>query len=282
MSWFIQSMQNELFVLHISGSTILRDPKKYTWVVIKSYLMWILDINRKAIRLNQWLRIAYSIWRYVDDIADGDRNLPLCYQSVEHFLDDLSQSLDTQSTQYPLLWNVINRTVRDIYKISQYDIWPELTDFFVGMKMEYMRRINKSILSKNEIEKIFNSGFRGPQQIYLVWLGSEYTIDDIHELPIILWRVYSLRDLEWDLNNWICNIPYEILDIMWYKLIPRYSEIKNHHLLNVWIVEVCQEQRNNIDLLKNKIQYMDIWVKKICWWLLPAVENVLDRLLNVN
>ncbi len=174
---------------------------------------------------------------------------------VEHFLDDLSQSLDTQSTQYPLLWNVINRTVRDIYKISQYDIWPELTDFFVGMKMEYMRRINKSILSKNEIEKIFNSGFRGPQQIYLVWLGSEYTIDDIHELPIILWRVYSLRDLEWDLNNWICNIPYEILDIMWYKLIPRYSEIKNHHLLNVWIVEVCQEQRNNIDLLKNKIQY---------------------------
>ena len=273
----LQSMKNELFALHVSWSTILRNPRKYTEVVIKSYLMWILDINNRSLRLNQWLRLAYPLWRYIDDIADGDKKLPTMYNTVEEFLDDISWYIETKHCKYPLLWHVISKTIYDIFQISQYDISWDISNFFLWMKMEYMRRKSKTILPKNEIEDIFNSGFRGPQQIYLVWLWSKYTVDDICELPMILWWVYSLRDLEWDLAKWICNIPTQILTQMWYNSIPQYSEIKNHDLLNQWMIEVCKEQRNNIITLKNKIQSMDIWVKKICWWLLPAVESFLEH-----
>lgn len=261
-----QYINNELFALGVSWRTILRNYEKYTSVVVKSYLMWVLDITNKRIRFNQWIRMAYAFWREIDDIIDGDKRIPNWFIDWNHFLDSLIDDINNDKPN-TRIWLYANCIINDFKKIG-YDLTIDLKDFIQWMRTEYNRREHKRFLSENELVLLHNQSFRWPQQIYLSALWSQYSVGEIGELPQILWWIYGLKDFIDDYNKNIYNIPKEVIEKIWNT---NLKDILESDDFDNWVISVVNKQKENLKILQEKILKMDNWVKVICNWLLPEI-----------
>lgn len=272
-NWF-SKIEHELFILKVSSRTLLRDYKKYSSVVIKSYLMWILDIDKKKIRLNQWIRMAYSFGREIDDIIDWDIKLPLWFKDWSEFLNIVKNDLIQTSKPLTKIWFHWRHLIKEFKKLWS-DLENDLLDFLDWMRDEYERRIAKVFLDEEQLNELHDKSFRWPQQIYLTGLWSKYHVSQIHELPQILWWIYWLKDLKNDFERWIYNIPNEIVSSLRYEE-RNLSTIIHSEWFDQRLLNTINKQSINLKLLEEKITSMDFWVKKVCSSLLPEIHDFID------
>lgn len=276
----------EKFIFHVWAKTIQRDPKKYTSVVVKSYLMWLLQpknitiqvpLTQKQIQMNlllprvsQWIRLSYFFGRYIDDIVDGDELPPAQYKNnIKKYI----KNIKTWKENTEIISKVMNKIIQT-YQTFSPDIKNYLHDFLDAMVDEHDRRLNKAAMSKKELIKLHDKSFRWAHEIYLCALWSQQRAKNIAELPQILWRIYAIKDLKDDIKNGIYNIPSEYIKQETYqkkntKEIIGSSEVKKR------IEDTLQEQSINIQQLRNK--KLDNGAKRICEWLLPEIEKFIKE-----
>ncbi len=293
-----RAIDAELFIVRVSSRVLKRNFTKYFSVVFKSYLMGLLkptqlyiktqtskDITLNLIkpRPSQWIKMSYFWWREIDDIVDGDIQIPEWYNNIDEYFTQIQYDiLNTSEKPKTQLWKSAAHILSSYQKYTGRNIYPYLVDFLEGMKTEYYRRINQSILSEQELNTLYDQSFRGSHEIYLAALWSQNNSQDLKELPQILWWMYGLKDMQQDLKGWIINIPKEVVEKLDLHISTYINSDKIKELLNLDIIKermdiVVEKQYQNLTILKKKYTELDSAAQKICNWLLPEIESFIKQ-----
>ena len=163
------------------------------------------------------LEPSYYACRRVDDVADGDRDLPPGFENFYEWIAYLRNHINTGGKNIPkaptadyLLKQAIVRLEREQRPTD--NIRGEFNGFLDAMTVEYERRINRSVLSAQELEEVNRNSFGHAHNMALIAIRSRTRAPDVPQLPQLQGRLYAIADLETELRRGICNIPAEVLE----------------------------------------------------------------------
>ena len=264
----LNHLENELLDKR-QGMLLERDYQKYRIMVISMNLV------------HPGLKCAYFAGRWVDDIADGDENLPPGFNSVDEWIDQMKNHVLTYGTENQTILlgqNAAFLFQRAIQHVQPYEkkaqgdnVQTEFAEFLEAMRSEYHRRITPVPLAEDEIVKRYWDCFSHAQNITLIALKAKErippTFPPVKEmlvmspdelpliLPIILGKAYAVYDLKEELVKGICNIPDTVLaesgiDIL--ALINNPSITDTNEIIQSWIKEELQVSSLLVKKLRRK------------------------------
>ena len=203
-------------------------------------------------------------------VPDWSQDIPEFIQAIKN---DVSQDKKHKSN------TIIGKAgvkMIETYKKHGKDIQEYMVDFLDAMMMEHQRRIQKTILTEEQLIDLHNKSFRGAHDIFLCALWSKNNAKDIQELPQILWRLYGIMDLQKDLSKNICNIPKEIgIDIPVNK--QDFETLLNNKEVQQWITKTIEAQKANIEIVRWKYNLLDKPARVLCEWLLPELDTFINN-----
>lgn len=157
------------------------------------------------------LNIAYHFCRKIDDIADGDQDLPKEYNDFSDLTTKLKNAMRSNMYISSDLEILLRGTVRDMLDYHGFDVRNDLNKFLDAMGYENERRLNKRISSRKQLYELYQNSFGIPQDISFIGIGSKVRSVNIPELAEVQGRTYAVRDLDQDLSKGIIFIPKEIV-----------------------------------------------------------------------
>jgi len=162
------------------------------------------------------LGVSYNWGRAVDNIADGDTEVPIEGMPAIEWIRKQKELAVTGAESVPKLPTeeyMLKRTLIRLGEIgSDVDIQGEMVKFLDAMEVECDRRINGRVLTREELEILNRDSFGSPHTITLVAVRSKAQGHDVGELGQIQGRIQALRDIHPELEKGICNIPAEVLE----------------------------------------------------------------------
>lgn len=197
----------ELFIIRCFLSLLQRDFRKYFTVGGITYWLGASGLYPSA-------KPTYFFCRYVDDLADGDRQLPARYADFTGFIDRM-KSLVTKDEPGKLYG--IELVLADaLKKLCRYSsdgavVKQELLDFLDSMLLDYNRRLQTSILSQSELDQLYDRSFSAVLQLTFIGTGTALEREHITRLGLIQGKLYGLQDLHEDLEAGIINLPQELI-----------------------------------------------------------------------
>lgn len=276
----LNRLQLEIFIAKEYGRLILRQPKKYIKYAVRDYFLWMT-------RIAPALRPAYLICRIIDDIADGERNIPPNFESFIALVDTaqeqiLSGAVVKKSMIMFLLQYAILLTSRR--ERIQGETQKAYADTFNAMIVEYKRRTNKQLLSQKELISVHTSSSYFPHNIGLICLGSNNRAADTPELAELIGRIDALRDIEKDLQLGIVNIPNTIMNVSncsYSSIVENPQRVYTYPAIRKWAQRELDEGEKLINIL---IQYKVDWtanfiIKSRIKKRIPFVREKFPRLL---
>ncbi len=197
----------ELFIIRCFLSLLQRNFKKYFTVGGITYWLGASGLYPSA-------KPTYFFCRYVDDLADGDRELPQVYSDFAAFTDRMKALVRgaQEKKRHP-----IERVLTDaIKKLSRKTDSPavvrdELIYFLDSMLVDYNRRINSSVLTQKELDQLYDDSFSSVLHLTFIGTGTSLARNYITQLGLIQGKLYALQDLKEDLTAGIINLPQELL-----------------------------------------------------------------------
>lgn len=205
------------------------------------------------------LEVSYHFGRAVDDVVDGDAELPSGFTSVPEWLQFLRGHIDEGGRNIPKGLTVeflLKRTLRRMqpYDGRRFGIQSELRSFLGAMEREYDRRVNRKVLNREELSLLYRDAFGPPHTITLEAVGSRTIAQDIPELAQAQGRLFAIADLKEDLARGIINIPQEVLELASLRseeLVENPGRIK-HRLVGEWIESEISDCAQLIQTLREK------------------------------
>ena len=162
------------------------------------------------------LEVSYHWGRAFDNIIDGDAEVPVQGMSVTDWMKRQKELAVTGAEtvpKAPTIEYMLKRTLIRLNRMgSEVNIQDEMVKFIDAMEVEYDRRVNKKVLTRQELKDLNRDSFGSPHTITLVAVRSRAQGHDVWELGQIQGRIQALRDIHPELKKGICNIPAEVLD----------------------------------------------------------------------
>ena len=198
-----------------------RDATKYFKVAISTYLLGALFICRGA-------KNSYFFCRAVDDCADGDLSPSYFgYNTFEIMLNQLKAVIKGDSKG-------ITRLDLLAIKCAQYnngEIKDYLLSFLEAMEEEQKRRIEKRINTQQELLDIHKASFDPVLRIAFVAFKTNFSDQIINQLTLIQSKVYSIQDIQNDIDLGIYNFPKEIEPVFPVS----FDELKKDEKFKDWV-----------------------------------------------
>jgi len=211
----------------------------------KTMISWrremLLDKDRKkygamTFALNfvpKGLELGYYAGRWIDEVVDGDEILPGNYSSVDHLLDETINQIETMgmnkflSIKEPGPGFLFQQAIIYLQPLENKalgdDVKQEFIGFIEAMRWEYHRRVNRFVLSEDELLQSYWRGFSHAQNITLIALRAKERVPQfcppVEELlvmpssklplilPIVLGKAYAIRDFSEDWKEGIYPVP---------------------------------------------------------------------------
>ncbi len=166
---------------------------------------------------------SYYFCRTVDDIADGDEELPRGLDDFEKWIDLLKFHIDTDGIHIPdgvpalqnyqtefLLKRILKLLPRE--HLDGDNIHSDLIWFLDTMVFEQKRREQRILLSESELHTHWHDSFDPIHNIAFIANRSQTTrAKDVPELSQIQGRMYAIYDVIEELPKGFVNIPKEII-----------------------------------------------------------------------
>ncbi len=163
---------------------------------------------------------AYTWGRWNDDIADGHETLPPGYATYEDFVQAEKKINVSGGKNVRKSFTIEFLQKRVIAKLQRFqrsgdNIREDMSVFLDAMQTEYLRRVNRTVSTSQELSQLYADSFGRPHNIMLIAFGSSARAADIPELPQIQGRMFNSErgSLEEDLPRGICYIPSEVLSV---------------------------------------------------------------------
>jgi phytoene/squalene synthetase len=206
--------KRELFILNCFAGLLRRDFRKYFTVAGTTYWLGASGLYPAA-------KPTYFFCRYVDDLADGDHNIPQNYQHFEQFIHQMKESVqNTEKEPVKNIELVLADAIRKLKKKSGEPalIRKELNHFLDSMLIDYNRRLKQTVLTQSEIDKLYNNSFSSVLQLTFLGTGTQLAREYIRLLGLIQGKLYALQDMREDLRAGIINIPAVVINAAGYSL----------------------------------------------------------------
>ncbi|MFH1916534.1 MAG: hypothetical protein ABIJ21_04675 [Nanoarchaeota archaeon] len=221
--------------------------------------------------------IAYHLCRSIDDIADGEQPLPQEYHSFRHFFHDLHQTIETENYPETEIGLLLRGTIRDMEQYHGVDIRQGLHDFIEAMYVEYERRANKAISTREELFVVYQQSFSVPQDIAFICFHSRIRSKDVPELAQLQGRLYAVKDLAEEIPKGIVFIPKEVIpDMDWQSLLRKYED--NPQILS-WNAEELDAGKELIARLRS--YRLDMGGKLVMSFLVKGIEKYIQQITSL-
>jgi len=224
---------------------------------------------------------AYMLGRAIDDMSDGDLdpkvfgydNFPAYIRTAKRQIRNGCSEVEKGYTLDFLLKYTLEKLEKEQKPTD--NVRQDWDMFLDAMMVEYDRRINHKVLTKNELKTLDDNSFSYAHNIMLISLHSNTRFKDIEEIGQLQGKIFALRDLKPELVLSICNIPQEILgkahlDLI--ALIENPNLIDNNEEILRWMKEELDLGKNLFDELKQKIPKLDFIAKIYLNFLMKGVE----------
>ncbi len=218
------------------------------------------------------IEVAYHFCRMIDDFADGDAPIPKEFADFPALVTSLKSQLkdakapSTDTDPEFLLKRVLHKL----------DCRKELDSFLDAMKVEYEKRINGEVFTREELQKLYNDSFGAPHMIAFAALGSEATSESIQDLFQLEGRLYAVRDLIPELSKGIIFIPKEVLEesgLSKENLIQAPAESIKNPAIQKWIAEEYAYGLKVCGVLRESAKNMDWKARGIVEFLVKPIET---------
>lgn len=274
-------LQLELFTAKEYGSLIRRQPDKFIKYTIRDYLLWIT-------RLAPALRPAYLTCRIIDDVADGERELPREFDDFPQLIQIAQEQIKSGivRTRSPLML-LLQQAVQSTSKRQIRD--GETQEAYSGtldaMLSEYLRRIERRLLTQDELVALHTASSYHPHNIGLICLGSRDRASNTPELSELIGRMDALRDMPKDLHLGIVNVPQEVVtqtDASYDSLTEDPSTVYSHKAVIDWM---HSELDAGSALIEQLVKYKVDWTANLILRSrlkrrIPFVREKFPRFLN--
>ncbi len=223
----------ELFIMRCFLGLLQRDFKKYFTVGGITYWLGASGLYPSA-------KPTYFFCRYVDDLADGDRKLPLDYKDFENFIKQMKARVKAPDTgDFTNIERVLADAIKKLCRKSDDHrlIKQELTDFLDSMLIDYNRRINGTVLTQPALDQLYDRSFSAVLQLTFIGTGTQLDRAHITRLGLIQGKLYALQDLREDLTSGIINLPQELLsttDIPLEQMMADPSRLQQNKAFQQW------------------------------------------------
>lgn len=196
-----QFIKREFLILSVWLKLILRDRKKYLVVASSTYFLGAFVICKAA-------KPAYFFCRVIDDCVDGDSDpTSFGYKNVKDLIEKLKKILlNPDSADKPLEFLLL-----DLKRKAPEKSHPHLISFMDAMYAEFMRREERKIFTKDQLNSLHLESFLPVLELAFLSLETEYSEEMLLELALLQSLVYSIQDLDSDLKKGIINLPKELV-----------------------------------------------------------------------
>lgn len=241
--------KRELFILNCLAGLLKRDFRKYFTVAGTTYWLGASGLYPAA-------KPTYFFCRYVDDLADGDRNLPKSYQHFDQFIDQMKEVVQgTEKEHVKCIESVLKDAIRKLEKKSGKPalIQKELGHFLDSMLIDYNRRLKQTVLTQNEIDELYNNSFSSVLQLTFLGTGTHLNRAHIRLLGLIQGKLYAIQDMHEDLSTGIINIPATVINatgISIAKLRQRPATIETSKAWQAWRQAELERCASYMDILQ--------------------------------
>ena len=264
----LNHLENDLLIRR-QNMLLERDYQKYR------YMVFTLNL------VHPGLKCAYFAGRWLDDVVDGDENLPFGFNSVDEWINQIENHVLAYGTEKQTMLLTQNtaflfqRAIQHLQPLEKKtqggNVQTEFAEFLEAMRSEYHRRINPVPLAEDEIVKRYWDCFSHAQNITLIALKAKERIPSTfptikemlemspHELPlilpIILGKDYAVHDLKEELAKGICNIPDKVLaesGIEILDLINNPNITDTNKIIQSWMKEELQVSSLLVKKLRRK------------------------------
>ena len=209
---------------------LLRNCRRYARIVTAIFVgRWRME--RWRVRL---VRVFYLYFRYLDDVADGDRA----------FKTDPKSLLDQQSLRwrtgppgndsggeadllFSFLWNEFEARSFPLNRVR-----PLALSIIEGLQLDLERCAQRRVLCRTELADYYAKVILAPAQLAHTILNARFPHPALQEISIVIGRLQSARDLESDWMRGLINIPREDLgnpDYATQVTLPRETETWRAH-----------------------------------------------------
>lgn len=248
--------QQEHLVAFQSQTALVERNSKYFAITTALYLASTFNpfariFSTRPVGVAPGLWTAYHFCREIDDIADGDKELPQGYATFSELQDALNTAMDTNKYPPSGVGVLLRGTVRDMREYHNVDVREDLSAFLDAMAYEQQRRLNKTISTREELYQLYQNSFGIPQNIAFIGAGSRVRSYDIPELAELQGRIYAVRDLSDELKHGIIFVPQEVLPLGMTadQLCSDYHALPE---IRAWIQEEISEGKRMIAKLREK------------------------------
>lgn len=158
----------------------------------------------------EFLDAYYALMRYIDDVVDGDAQLPEGYQSREEFVQRrISFSQNPQSPVESI--DYLMTYCFGLAKRMGHDFSQETQDMLYSMLFDARRMGGKTIFDERELfNHFYLLDIRGCVMASLKVFGEDpLKYKALEDLGIAMRTYYNLRDFDSDIKAGLVNIPAE-------------------------------------------------------------------------
>jgi phytoene/squalene synthetase len=188
-------------------------------------------MERWRVRL---VRVSYLYFRYLDDVADGDRACPtgpkpLLDQQLSRWRAGSFESDSTHEVNvlFGYLWNEFKERTFPLSRVRFLGL-----SIITGLQLDLERRVERRVLRRAELGDYYTKVILAPAQLGHTILNARVTHPALQEISIVIGRLQSARDLESDWMRGLINIPWEDLgnpDYAAQVTLPQEIEIWRAH-----------------------------------------------------
>lgn len=229
---------------------------------------------------------AYTLGRMIDDMADGDIDpKEFNYESFPAYIDHTKREIENQFAHTKkwftldfLMKYTINRLIRD--QKEDDDVVGDWNLFLEAMLVEYDRRVNRKILTREELNTTYDASFGPAHNIMLIAYHSKTRFKDIKETSRLQGGVFAFCDLKLELKRSICNIPMEVLNeagLDPFLLMENPDLLDGNDVIQNWMKAELEAARINYQKLKQKIPKLDFTARLYLKFLMKGVESGIKR-----
>lgn len=195
----------EKICLQVFGQLLHRH-LRYLLVVIPMYARSVYGPVRCHV-----LRAAYCFSRYLDDVLDGD--IPMERPQQEYVRQLMRQIEKGSSPNHDPMATLGEYVYDHVDHFAQNGLLPshELDILIRAMLFDRERADRHLLLSRKELDQHHLSTFMSALHVTLDLTGAHYEPNEIKPMARAQGSLYTLRDLEKDLDSFINNVPKTIL-----------------------------------------------------------------------
>ncbi|MFA6089855.1 MAG: hypothetical protein WC755_08410 [Candidatus Woesearchaeota archaeon] len=278
--------QEQITIIRAELALYLRSPEKYETITSVYHLLSTFNplarISTKAPEgLYPAFSVAYFFCRMVDDIVDGDSELPEGFDSIYKLVDSLKIQVNGKSVE-PItdIHLMLRSMMTKLVPRSGDDLIAEVHIFLDAMIADYERRTKQTALSEAELADINKNSFGPPHTIAFMALNSSTMTSQINDLMQLEGRIQAVRDLKAELPKGIINIPLEVLNLSDFskeQLITDPNLIDNCPIIQQWIQDELIWGYRIIEELNEQMKSFDWKGRIVVKFIVGPIKKFIDK-----